>query len=74
MKNESESNGSQSLLTSHFAKASSRRSPEAVVSHLAAVDRISFATLAKSEEIRAGCKAQGLQIPVKQNDIRYTYS
>ena len=59
----------QSSITSHFP-AEEKSTPEKVLASLAAVDRISFHTLATSKEIRKGWVAQGLKMPTTHQAIK----
>ena len=62
-------NNDASKVTSFFTKKSAS-SPGYGLAKLTALDRIPFATLANSEEIRNVWKAQGLSIPVTENGSR----
>ena len=63
------SGASQSSILSHFQKNTEETS-QAVIARLTAVDRIPFATLARSIDIKNGWKAQGLKIPGTKEGIR----
>ncbi len=62
---------SQKSVSDFFPKK--KASPGEVAAKLAAVDRISFKTLANSEEIRKGWEAQGLSMPTSDQGIRYYF-
>ncbi len=59
---------SQRPVSDFFPKT--QQSPGHVLASMAAVDRISFKTLAESKEIRKGWEAQGLSMPKSDHGVR----